>query len=493
MGSSYSSEEESDEVDDVPKHEAGKVLEEPIKAREDGDGMEKPPDVVVQANQSKEVDEPVHRVVEESAPMAPMSSPVSTTTSPSARSSVERMIELPEAGLKMEKLPPIHDNVTMPPLIRTDSIIREKPKVYARGSYPPTHKRNKEAKFVPYEPYKGAVAFMVSNKAKKSLSPFKNINRSLDNEVFEKVDASNCDNPDKAREKTPEKNNCDTTGDEPREMNTELEKNYRVMLDIKEKELARMQEMMVTSEKQLKIQTKVNEEIKRLLVASVGEDIEARVEFLTQDKARLAADVLEYNNRIAIDWERKEELGVEKDVWRSKFLASTVIVDELTRTKQNVVQRVEDLEHLSRRLLLERTQLRQNLTSAQNMLDKLSLAFDPTANRGGSRDQMDCLQSSDLLCRSVETLSTRMLGSKVAPSEPIATVHVSSDTPAEAELKRLLARPLNTDVKVPDAASSVLAKNARPHLLKLGDMAASPRGHLQTFSHSHCSGTVHNV
>ena len=37
--------------------------------------------------------------------------------------------------------------------------------------------------------------------------------------------------------------------------------------------------------------------------------------------------------RIASDWERKEELGVEKDVWRSKFLASTVIVDELTRTK----------------------------------------------------------------------------------------------------------------------------------------------------------------
>ena len=37
--------------------------------------------------------------------------------------------------------------------------------------------------------------------------------------------------------------------------------------------------------------------------------------------------------RIASDWERKEELGVEKDVWRSKFLASSVIVDELTRTK----------------------------------------------------------------------------------------------------------------------------------------------------------------
>ena len=36
-----------------------------------------------------------------------------------------------------------------------------------------------------------------------------------------------------------------------------------------------------------------------MLVASVGEDIEARVDFLTQDKARLAADVLQYNNKIS--------------------------------------------------------------------------------------------------------------------------------------------------------------------------------------------------
>ena len=43
----------------------------------------------------------------------------------------------------------------------------------------------------------------------------------------------------------------------------------------------------------------MNCEVKRLLVASVGEDIEARVDFLTQDKARLAADVLQYNNKIS--------------------------------------------------------------------------------------------------------------------------------------------------------------------------------------------------
>ena len=35
-------------------------------------------------------------------------------------------------------------------------------------------------------------------------------------------------------------------------------------------------------DKQLRIQPQVNTEVKRLLVASVGEDIEAKVDFLTQ-------------------------------------------------------------------------------------------------------------------------------------------------------------------------------------------------------------------
>ena len=35
-------------------------------------------------------------------------------------------------------------------------------------------------------------------------------------------------------------------------------------------------------DKQLRVQTQVNTEVKRLLVASVGEDIEAKVDFLTQ-------------------------------------------------------------------------------------------------------------------------------------------------------------------------------------------------------------------
>ena len=66
---------------------------------------------------------------------------------------------------------------------------------------------------------------------------------------------------------------------------------------------------------------KVNSEVKKLLVASVGEDIEAKVDYLTQDKARLAADIRQFSNQISKDFEEKEKLSVQSDVWKSKFLA----------------------------------------------------------------------------------------------------------------------------------------------------------------------------
>ena len=71
---------------------------------------------------------------------------------------------------------------------------------------------------------------------------------------------------------------------------------------------------------------KVNSEVKKLLVASVGEDIEAKVDYLTQDKARLAADIRQFSNQISKDFEEKEKLSVQSDVWKSKFLACRWVV-----------------------------------------------------------------------------------------------------------------------------------------------------------------------
>lgn len=504
MGASYSSEEDGGD-DMAGGSNKRSVIEEQvesvtIKMREEGDGMERPPEAAVISDNNTEdcdnSDKKCDKNVMEAGGEQKLDSDKSNeeaNKSVSSAASPTKFIEVPEAGLRLTKLPPIRDTVEMPARVSKEEAVRERTKVYPRGSYPPSHRRAKEAKFVPYEPYKGAVACMERKESKKRPDLRSHRQRSVESEVFEeeeKKDVTDWDN--EARDKD----------DEPKspDMSPELEANYRLMLDIKEKEITRMRDALENSEKQLKIQTKVNEEVKRLLVASVGEDIEARVEFLSQDKARLAADVLEYNNRIASDWERKEELGVESDVWRSKFLASTVIVDDLTRTKQTCVQRMEDLEHAARRLLIERTQLRQNLSSTQQLLDKLSLAFDPTGARGQPREGQDSLAASEQLVRSLEALSSRLLGGQARSglAEPLPSLHGSqaaSDSPAEADLKRLLARPLSLEAKIPDQASSRLAKDARPHLLKLGDMAASPQGVGQfTFiPSSPCNSSVQDV
>ena len=162
--------------------------------------------------------------------------------------------------MRLTKLPPIHDTVERPALVREEEAVRERAKVFPRGSYPPSHRRAKEAKFVPYEPYKGAVAFMERKESKKRPDLRSHRQRSVESEVFEEEDKKDVTEGDtEARDKD----------DEPKspDMSPELEANYRLMLDIKEKEITRMRDALENSEKQLKIQTKVNEEVKRLLVA----------------------------------------------------------------------------------------------------------------------------------------------------------------------------------------------------------------------------------
>ena len=65
--------------------------------------------------------------------------------------------------------------------------------------------------------------------------------------------------------------------------------------------------------------------------------------------------------------------------------------------------------------------------------------------------------------RTLEALSSRLLGGQARSGqpEPLPSLHGSqaaSDSPAEADLKRLLARPLSLEAKIPDQASSRLAK-----------------------------------
>lgn len=71
-------------------------------------------------------------------------------------------------------------------------------------------------------------------------------------------------------------------------------------------------------EAKLSFQAQVNAELKSLLIASVGEDFQIRVNGLTEDKLHLAKDT-----------EQIEFLVANSQVWRSKFLASRYLSKKL--------------------------------------------------------------------------------------------------------------------------------------------------------------------
>lgn len=58
----------------------------------------------------------------------------------------------------------------------------------------------------------------------------------------------------------------------------------------------------------------------------MGEDLETRVQHLTEDKLSLARALLSSANHLTSHQEQTEWLSGQCEVWRSKFLASRYVV-----------------------------------------------------------------------------------------------------------------------------------------------------------------------
>lgn len=89
-----------------------------------------------------------------------------------------------------------------------------------------------------------------------------------------------------------------------------------------ENQIAELKKERDSCESQLKFQVQVNSELKNLLVAAVGEDLQTRVNVLTEDKLQLARALLNSAHNISSHTEQIEYLASQSEVWRSKFLAS---------------------------------------------------------------------------------------------------------------------------------------------------------------------------
>lgn len=138
-------------------------------------------------------------------------------------------------------------------------------------------------------------------------------------------------------------------------MNSKSEQNNNVMmrkeLRDERKERKGMEPQISTSEreselekdlellrKELNIEQKMNSELKRLMIATLSDELQGQVEALTEDKVRLAYRVDEYMGKLRVEDEESDRLRIDRDVWKCKFLAQSIRCDELTSKNEYLLK-----------------------------------------------------------------------------------------------------------------------------------------------------------
>ncbi|XP_050667081.1 golgin-45 [Leptidea sinapis] len=198
---------------------------------------------------------------------------------------------------------------------------------------------SKNPKFVPYEPYPAAVKPLTPHLHKKNTKKSKN-HMDINTLVSQMSQMKTSLNEYKPRTKLLSSN---STSDEKGSQNNEMQEKIDSLI----KENACLQE-------QLKQQVQVNKELKTMLVASMGEDLEVQVQSLNDDKKHLANALLNSAQHLTTHQEQTEWLAGQCEVWRSKFLASSLLIEELAECKKLLSEKTINLQQAVKQLLDER-------------------------------------------------------------------------------------------------------------------------------------------
>lgn len=221
----------------------------------------------------------------------------------------------------------------------------------------------KEPKFIPYEPYKAAVEPMKSRKPVRKPSIPSDVKISKNNVAIQELVNQ------MSEIRLTEMNKLKLSAlqeDEviPRQHWEKEKEQY-------ETDIKNLKETKAHLENQLKFQAQVNSELKTLLVAAVGEDLESRVQHLTEDKLSLARALLNSAHHLTSHQEQTEWLSGQCEVWRSKFLASSLMVEELARWKSALTNRTNDLQEVIKKILGEHQKLHKQMSGTFSNLNAI--------------------------------------------------------------------------------------------------------------------------
>ncbi|NXJ11562.1 GO45 protein, partial [Odontophorus gujanensis] len=228
----------------------------------------------------------------------------------------------------------------------------------------------------------------------------------------------------------------DGTAD-PKKEQTEL-KNAIEKLKNSEKRLLQDKEGLSN---QLRVQTEVNRELKKLLVASVGDDLQYHFERMAREKNQLILENEVLGRNLSQLSEQLERMSIQCDVWRSKFLASRVMADELTNTRAILQRQTRDAQSAIQDLLNERDQFRQEMIHTQKLLEELmvSLQWGRQQTYYPSAQPYTTTELAAVNCKLAKAVSSHLLGNvgTSSPKKTSAAVEFCN-TPAEKMAERVL-------------------------------------------------------
>lgn len=339
----------------------------------------------------------------------------------------------------------------------------------------------REPKFVPYEPYKAAV---------KPIIPYDKLKKKRKSKLSGSavVETRSSPDEDQSNSRRTSVNSVTKTDNSTKTIISE-NCNWQEECSVLETKLKELKAENEQLESQLKYQAQVNGDLKNLLVAAVGEDLETRVHILTEDKLQLARALLNSAQKLSTHQEQTEWLAGQCEVWRSKFLASSIMVEELAKWKAALCQEATDLQEGIKRLIEERATVRESLINTYKDLSVLCDNFDVTSLRG-IKQKLNSSNIVDVAAANVRlssVLRLQLLGEKAhdRTREPDLT-GLETTTPAERSAEQLLYHQLPL-LSQDDAAYSAVMGAAVA--LGINHLFSTPA----PACCGHCSGEVKNV
>ncbi|ELT97916.1 hypothetical protein CAPTEDRAFT_223046 [Capitella teleta] len=304
--------------------------------------------------------------------------------------------------------------------------------------------REPSPKFVPHEPVRAAVKAVLQQQPEQTVQvPVYNAPGGLSYNTYQTLNTGVPTVPQKTKETVV----AIPPPDEERQVEGQSSRSDPVCC-------AELREQVEVLEQNLGVQIKVNADLKKLLVASVGDDLHHKVESLIRTKAQLATEIGGYANKIDKDYESLDELSIQADKWRSKYMAGRLLLSQTSQERDEALALVTATQDALRLMLQERNTQHSHLVHTHRFLKLVRDSFDPKAAKVQPQviaNDLDLAQVNLKLC---EDVKFRLLGA--LPMLPVALDAglQNAPSPAEAIAYQVLASPLKSSVD-PEASKEV--------------------------------------